>query len=95
MLAPVDDAIAKGLRPEDPRRLKVTADEVAPMPATTPLSMRVDVPTVVAVNHRVANPAAPPVSDAESPRDDVATHLVEVPVVWRTIPRVPVELVTS
>jgi hypothetical protein len=29
------------------------------------------------------------------PREDVATHCVEVPVVWRTIPKVPEALVAS
>jgi hypothetical protein len=76
--------------------LKTKLDEVALIPVNTPLSMSVEVPRVVEVSQRVAYPNAPPCTVvAASPRDDVATHFVLVPVVWRIIPRVPVELVVS
>lgn len=93
---PVDDATENGFTPARPCTLNDTVDDVALIPATVPLSIRVEVPRVVAVNQRVANPAAPPVIvDAEIPSDDVATQRVDVPTDWRIIPRVPVALVAS
>ena len=56
-------------------------DDVALMPVTEPSSMSVDVPIVVAVIQRTAYPRAPPESEDASPRLEVATHLVVVPVV--------------
>jgi hypothetical protein len=54
-------------------------------------------PTAVGESQRVTKPVRPPESDAEPliPSDDVATHLVDVPVVWSTIPRVPDAFVES
>jgi hypothetical protein len=75
--------------------LNANVDDVALIPATVPLSRRVEVPRVVDVNHRVANPVVPPETTAVIPSVEVATHLVVVPVVWRSIPRVPVEFVES
>ena len=93
---PVEEATLNGLIPADPCTLKVTVEEVAFMPATVPLSKRVEVPRVVEVNQRVAKPRAPPdTPDEVSPKVDVATHLVEVPVVWSTIPKVPDAFVES
>ena len=89
--APVDEATLKGLSGDevDDCTLNVKVDDVALTPSTAPLSIREDVPRVVEVSQRVANPIAPPVREDDRPRDDVATHCVDVPVVWRTIPRVP------
>jgi hypothetical protein len=81
IVAPVEDATRNGLTPAAPCTLKVTVDEVALIPDTVPLSRRVEVPRVEAVNQRVAKPRAPPVRDAVIPSVDVATHLVVVPVV--------------
>ena len=79
---PVDEATLKIslVDPEIPCTLKAIVDDVALIPATVPLSRSVDVPRVVEVSHRVAKPRAPPVRDAERPRDDVATQRVLVPV---------------
>ena len=95
--APDEEATLNGLRleVEDGCTLKLKVEDVALIPATVPLSKSDDVARVVAVNHRVAKPVAPPVIDAVIARDDVDTHLVEVPDVWRTIPMVPAELVVS
>ena len=66
------------------------------IPENTPLSRSEEVPRVVAVSQRVAKPKVPPFTPvAVIPSDDVATQRVEVPVVWRTIPRVPVLLDAS
>jgi hypothetical protein len=92
------DATLNGLRLEvdDARTLNAYEDDVALIPATAPSSRRVEVPSVVDVNQRVAKPSAPPLTPtAVTPRDDVATHLVVVPVVWRIIPIVPDALVES
>jgi hypothetical protein len=53
---PVDDATLKMsfVEPDTPCTLKATVDDVALIPATTPLSISVEVPRVVAVNQRVA-----------------------------------------
>lgn len=93
--APVEEETLNGLTPAAPWTLKDTVEDVALIPATVPLSRRVEVPRVVGVSHRVANPNAPPESEPATPRLDVATHLVVVPVVWRIIPRVPEALVES
>ena len=77
---PVEDATLNGLTPERPCTLKVTVDDVALIPATVPLSRRVEVPSVVAESQRVAKPVEPPVRDEAIPRDYVATQRVDVPV---------------
>ena len=82
---PVDDATLNGLTPAPPCTLKVIVDEVALIPATVPLSRMREAPRVLAVTQRVANPVVPPVIVvAAIPSDDVDTHLVVVPVVWRS-----------
>jgi hypothetical protein len=94
--APVDEATLNGLvlEVEVACTLKTKEDDVALIPATTPLSRSVDVPSVVDVSQRVAKPVAP-VRDAERPRVEVATQRVLVPVACNTIPRVPVAEVES
>ena len=58
--------------------------------------MKVEVPKVFPVTQRVAYPRAPPaIVVADIARDDVDTHLVDVPVVCNIIPNVPVALVVS
>ena len=54
ILAPVEDATANGLSPPRPCTKKVKLDDVALIPVEVPLSMRVDVPSVLAVIQRVA-----------------------------------------
>jgi hypothetical protein len=96
--APVEEATLKGLRAVDVEdcTLNANVDDVALIPATVPLSRSVDVPRVDAVSQRVAKPRAPPdTPTAVTPRVDVETHFVVVPVVWRIIPRVPVAFVES
>jgi hypothetical protein len=78
-----------------PRTLKLMVDDVALIPAITPLSRNVEVPIVVGDSQRVTNPKAPPESDALSPRDDVAIQRVEVPVDIRSDPPAPMLLVES
>jgi hypothetical protein len=95
ILAPVEEDTINGLVPAVPLRLKVTVDDVALIPSTVPLSMSVEVPRVVGESQRVAHPNAPPEREETIPREEVATHLVDVPVAWRIIPRVPVLLVES
>ena len=94
---PVDDATLNGLSAVDVDdcTLNAKVDDVALIPATVPLSRSVDVPRVVADNHREAKPNVPPERDPEIPRDDVATQRVLVPVACSTIPSVPVALVES
>jgi hypothetical protein len=95
---PEDEATLNGLRLEVDVActLKTYEEEVALIPVKTPLSRRVDVPRVVAESQRVANPSWPPATPlAVTPSDEVATHLVDVPVDWSTIPRVPVALAAS
>jgi hypothetical protein len=93
---PVEDATLNGLVPALPCTLRVTVEEEALTPSTVPLSMSLDAVTVVVVSHLVANPRVPPDTPlATTPRDDVATHRVEVPVDWSTIPRVPLLAVES
>jgi hypothetical protein len=95
--APVDEATLNGLvlEVEVACTLKTKEDDVALIPATTPLSRSVDVPSVVAESQRVAKPVAPPDTDAVRPRVEVATQRVLVPVACNTIPRVPVAEVES
>jgi hypothetical protein len=54
--APVEDATLNGLSTVvvDDCTLKAKVDDVALTPVTTPLSMIVEVPSVVAVSQRVA-----------------------------------------
>ena len=95
---PVEDATLNGLRGEEVElcTLRANDDDDALTPNTVPLSIRVEVPTVEADSQRVAYPKAPPVTPtAVIARDEVATHLVDVPIDWRIIPWVPVELVPS
>ena len=77
--------------------LKLTVEEVALTPATVPLSKRIPVVKVEADDQIAALPAAPPESEAPPviPKVEVATHWVLVPVVCRTIPKVPEALVES
>jgi hypothetical protein len=75
--------------------LKATVVDVAPTPATKPLSMKRPVERVVGDVQRARRPFEPPARAAVIPSDDVATQRVDVPIDWRTIPRVPVELVPS
>ena len=76
--------------------MNANVDDVALTPRTVPLSIRVEVPTVAAESHRVAYPNAPPRTPTlVRPRDDVATHCVDVPVERRSCPRVPEALVES
>ena len=91
----VSDATLNGLVEGAPCTLKVKDDEVALIPATVPLSIDTPEERVDADVHRERNPLVPPERDPEIPRDDVATHRVVVPVVWSTMPRVPVELDAS
>ena len=91
MVAPVEDEIVNGLVPAVPRMLKVTVDEVALMPATVPLSAKRLFVRDVGDVQRARNPLIPP-ERLEIPSVDVATQRVEVPVVWSTMPRVPVAL---
>jgi hypothetical protein len=69
--------------------LKVTDDDVALIPATVPLSKNDEVPSVVEVSQRVTNPRSPPV------RPPIVVQSVEVPVLARYCPTVPVALVES
>ena len=81
---PVEDATLNGLSADevDDCTLNAYVDDVALIPATTPLSRSVEVPTVVAVNQRVANPNVPPNTPLlVRPNVEVATHFVDVPVV--------------
>ena len=66
--------------------LKDIKEEVAPIPATDPLSKKSPVESVVAEVNRARNPFTPPVTPAPPviPRDDVATQSVDVPVDQRT-----------
>ena len=67
------------------------------IPATVPLSKNVDVASAVEEMNLARKPFSPPVTPAPPviPRDEVATHWVEVPVDQRTWPRVPEALVES
>jgi hypothetical protein len=87
---PVDDATLKAsFVPAVPCTLKVTVEDVALTPATTPLSMKSPAPSVVAEVQRVTSPVVPPETEDVIPRDDVATQRVDVPTDCNTIPRVP------
>ena len=92
---PVEDATLNGFCVPLPCILYVTVEDVALIPETVPLSIEIPDPSVVEVSQRERYPEVPPVRDGASPREDVATHWVLVPVVWRTIPRVPEALVES
>ncbi len=93
---PVDDATLNGLVPALPCMLKEYDDDVALIPATVPLSRSDEVPSVVAVNQRVAYPMSPPVREEPPiPKVDVETHSVDVPVDQRTWPTVPTDCVES
>ena len=52
--APEEDATLSGLMPGFPCTLRLNDEDEALTPSTVPLSIRVEVPTVVADNHRVA-----------------------------------------
>ena len=77
--------------PDVPWILKVTVEEVALTPATVPSSRRRPVERVVSESQRVKNPGRPPDTPGPPvmPSVEVATHLVDVPVAWSTIPSVP------
>jgi hypothetical protein len=83
---PVEEATLNGLSAVevDDCTLKENKDDVALIPVTVPLSKNVEVPTDVADNQRVAKPRVPPLSEDTIPNVEVATHLVDVPVVQRT-----------
>ena len=84
------------VEPDTPRILKATVEDVALIPATVPLSIIVPEPRVFAVTQRVIIPIVPPVIvEAAMLSDDVDTQRVDVPVVWRIIPSVPVALSAS
>jgi hypothetical protein len=85
---PVDDATTNGLSAPDPCILKVTVDEVAPTPATVPLSLNNPVAKDVGEVNRARNPLVPPVTPV-IPNVEVETQRVEVPVAQRSWPRVP------
>ena len=91
---PVLEATMNGSSAPVPCTTNDVPDDVAFTPATTPLSRRDPVPRVVELVNRATNPLVPLNAEA-NPSVDVATHLVEVPVVWSTIPRVPVAFVES
>jgi hypothetical protein len=92
---PEDDATANGLRVVVPWTRKAVVADVALIPETVPLSRRVPMPRVLLFTQRAMNPFVPPATDAVMLSVEVATHLVDVPVDWRSIPRVPVALVVS
>ena len=76
--------------------LKAIVEDVAPTPATKPLSWKRPVESVVGDVQRARRPFDPPVTPlAVILSVDVDTHLVVVPVVWRSIPKVPVALAES
>jgi len=96
---PDEEATLNGLTAGAPCTLKEYDDDVALIPATIPLSSKVEVPNVVGVSHLVANPYSPPVTPAPIPpcipRVEVATQRVEVPVDHSTWPTVPAVLIES
>lgn len=78
---PDEDATLNGLIAALPCTLNEYEDEVALIPATVPLSSSDDVPSVVDVIQRVANPVSPPdTPEAVIFNDVVDTHSVDVPV---------------
>jgi hypothetical protein len=91
---PDEDATRNGSRAGDACRLKVTVDDVAFTPDTVPLSRRRPDESVEAPVQRARKPGVPPERDV-IPRDEVATHRVDVPVERRTCPRVPEAVVES
>jgi hypothetical protein len=92
--APVEEATLNGLRldVDVACTLKAKLDDVALIPANTPLSTSVEVPRVLFVSQRVANPIVPPDTAPTIPSDDVETHCVDDPVDQSTCPSVPVAL---
>ena len=92
---PEEDATLNGLTPAPPCTLKVKDEEVALTPETVPLSRKRPVESDEAEVHRARKPFVPPEREPEIPREEVATQRVEEPVVWRTIPNVPVALFVS
>jgi hypothetical protein len=81
---PVDEATLNGLSGVEVEDCTLNAklDDDALIPSTVPLSISVEVPTVDEVNQRVAYPKAPPATPlAITPRVEVATQRVDVPVV--------------
>jgi hypothetical protein len=88
---PVEEATLNGLVPAVPCTLKVYVDEVALTPDTVPLSRSSPVESVVGEVKRARYPLVPPDTPAPPviPRDEVATHRVEVPVARSTSPSVP------
>jgi hypothetical protein len=81
--APVDDATWNGLRLDVlvAWTLNTKVVFVALTPANEPLSKNALVVIAEADDQRASLPVAPPASAVVIPRDDVATHLVVVPVV--------------
>ena len=95
---PVEEATLNGFWLPDPCTLKVIVDDVALTPATIPLSRRIPVANVVAPVYRAENPLTPPDTAAPAsakPKVDVATQRVDVPVVCRSIPLLPIEFTAS
>jgi hypothetical protein len=81
MAAPVEDATENAVaEPAFPCTLKVIIDEVAFTPATVPLSRKSPIPSVPGADQRAKNPLVPPERVPVILRLEVATHLVEVPV---------------
>jgi hypothetical protein len=90
---PEVEATANGLSVVVPCTRNAVVADVALTPDTVPLSRSVPIPRLSGDVQSAANPVVPPV--IPRPSVDVATHFVVVPVVWRTIPRVPVLFVES
>jgi hypothetical protein len=67
------------------------------IPATVPLSSKVEVPKVVGDVKRARNPFSPPVIPEPPviPNDDVEVHMVEAPLERSTCPTVPTLLAES
>jgi hypothetical protein len=88
---PVDDATLNSVfdEPDTPRTLNSTVDEVAPIPRTKPLSISVEVPRAPDEIHLDKYPPAPPVKPPMSPKVDVATHSIPVPLETNTILSAP------
>jgi hypothetical protein len=81
-------------------RLAEEASGMLKVTAVVDVAMLKSVPDVPVAKTKVvvARPLIEVVENATTcgkPRDDVATHLVVVPVVWSTIPSVPVALALS
>ena len=91
---PDEDATLNGLSEPVPFTLKDIVEEVAFTPETVPLSRRIPDVRDVGVNHVATFPIVPP-DNPVIPREDVATHSVEVPVDQSTCPSVPEALMES